>query len=133
MNYTTTLRLPLTLEQAVPLVKAALQAQGFGTLTEIDIRATLREKIGAEFEPYVILGACNPQLAFRALSAEPEIGALLPCNVVVRESDGGVIVDALDPAVMSKLTENPALGPVADEAARLIGEALNDLRQQASS
>lgn len=133
MNYTTTVALPLSIEAAIPIVKEALRAQGFGTLTEIDVKSTLYEKIGEDFEPYVILGACNPRLAFRALSAEREIGALLPCNVVVRQSEGGVTVDALDPAIMAKVTENPELGPIAEEAALLIGEALAGLKERVAS
>jgi uncharacterized protein (DUF302 family) len=127
VGYTTTITLPIGFEQAVPLVKAALQDQGFGVLTEIDVRATLRQKLGEDMEPYLILGACNPRLAHRALDADRQIGALLPCNVVVRQSGAGVVVDALDPAVLAELTGNPALQPVADEAAGLIGQALRSL------
>ena len=127
MRYTKTIDLPLAFDEAVIEVKDALKAQGFGTLTEIDVRATLREKLGEEMEPYLIIGACNPRLAHRALSAEPEIGALLPCNVVVRARDGRVVVDALDPAVMATVAESPLLEPVADEAAQLIGDALDAL------
>lgn len=128
MDYTTTIVLPLAFDEAVPVVKEALKDKGFGTLTEIDVRATLREKLGEEMEPYVILGACNPRLAHRALDADRRIGALLPCNVVVRQTEGGVIVDALDPSIMSTLAETPELQPVADEAGRLIGEALAALQ-----
>lgn len=127
MRYTKTIHLPLAYDEAVPEVKDALKAKGFGTLTEIDVRATLREKLGEEMDAYLIIGACNPQLAHRALTAEPEIGALLPCNVVVRARDGGVVVDALDPGVMATVAESPLLQPVADEAGRLIGDALDDL------
>jgi uncharacterized protein (DUF302 family) len=127
MGYANTITLGLDYDQAVTKVKEAFKAKGFGTLTEIDVRATLREKIGEEMEPYLIIGACNPQLAYRALDAERRIGALLPCNVVVRQGDGGVIVDALDPSLMSTLPDNPRLAPIADEAARLIGEALTEL------
>jgi uncharacterized protein (DUF302 family) len=127
MGYTTTITIPLAFDEAVPVVKQALQEQGFGTLTEIDVRATLHEKLGTEMEPYLIIGACNPRLAQRALDAERRIGALLPCNVVVRQVDGGTVVDALDPAIMASVTENPALQPVATEAAQLIGRALSAL------
>ncbi len=130
MNYTTSIKLPLSFEEAVPLVKEAFKAQGFGALTEIDVQATLAEKIDAEMEAYLIIGACNPRLAHRALDAEREIGALLPCNVVVRASGAGVIVDALDPSIMSTLTGNAALGPIAEEASRLIGAALNQLANE---
>ena len=87
-------------EEALPRVKEALKAEGFGILTEIDVQRTLREKLGAEMEPYIILGACNPQLAHRALEQEPEIGLLLPCNVVVRAQDAGSRVDIADPQAM---------------------------------
>jgi uncharacterized protein (DUF302 family) len=97
-------------------VRAALKDQGFGVLTEIDVQATLREKLGEQTGPYVILGACNPPLAHRALSAEPSIGLLLPCNVVVREHRHYTVVEALDPAAMVAFTDKPELGPVAAEA-----------------
>jgi uncharacterized protein (DUF302 family) len=84
MEYALTLALDLPYERAVPRVKEAFQEQGFGTLTEIDVRATLKDKLGHDMEPYVILGACNPGLAHRALEVEREVGLLLPCNVVVR-------------------------------------------------
>ena len=91
MDYGRTIELDLPYEQAVPKVKEAFQAQGFGTLTEIDLRATLQEKLGQDMEPYVILGTCNPQLAHRALAVDREIGLLLPCNVVAgrRRHDAG--------------------------------------------
>jgi len=127
MAYTRSITLPLPFEEAVPAVKAAFQGQGFGALTEIDVRATLHEKIGEELEPYLIIGACNPRLAHRALGADRQVGALLPCNVVVRQADGGVVVDALDPSVMIGLSDSPELRPVADEAARLVAAALDEL------
>lgn len=107
--------------------KAALAEQGFGTLTEIDVAATLKAKIDKDMAPYVIIGACNPGLASRALDLEPQIGVLLPCNVVVRETGDGVLVEALDPGVMATLVDRDELRPVADEARERIGNALTAL------
>jgi uncharacterized protein (DUF302 family) len=103
-------------EEAIPRVKEALTAEGFGVLTEIDVRRTLREKLGAEMEPYLILGACHPQLAQRALEQEPDIGLLLPCNVVVRAQGEGSRVDVADPQEMLGLVSNAHLQPIAQEA-----------------
>lgn len=109
-------------------VESALAEHGFGVLTEIDVAATLKNKIGKDVAPYVILGACNPQLADRALEAEPSIGLLLPCNVVLRDSgDGRTIVSAIDPSTMVTFTGNRDLEPVAAEARLLLGAALDSL------
>lgn len=128
MDYGNTIELDLPYEEAVPKVKEAFKQQGFGTLTEIDVRATLKQKIDHDFEPYVILGTCNPHLALRALDVEREIGLLLPCNVVVRERDGKTLVQALDPQVMVSVPQREELKPIADEAAVLMGKALDALR-----
>ena len=128
MDYSLTITLDLPYEAAVPKVKEAFKAQGFGTLTEIDVQATLADKIGKDVEPYVILGACNPELAARALDVDRRIGLLLPCNVVVRaDGDNRTIVDALDPQVIAEVPGDPALGPVADEAGTRIRAALAEL------
>ncbi len=111
-------------DEVVAATKAALAEQGFGVLTEIDMQSTLRAKIDKEIDRYLILGACNPNLAGAALDVEPMIGVLLPCNVVVREVDGNVHVDALDPGLMLSMTSLDELGPVAAEARRRIGNAL---------
>jgi uncharacterized protein (DUF302 family) len=103
-------------EIAVDKVKAALKAEGFGVLSEIDVQATLKEKLGVDSSRYVILGACNPPLAHKALSAEPEIGLFLPCNVVVYDTEDGVRVSAIDPEVMMSMIDNPVLVDVAAEA-----------------
>jgi len=108
--------LDLSYDEAITRVKEALKAEGFGVLTEIDVRKTMREKLGAEIEPYIILGACNPPLAHRALQAEPDIGLLLPCNVVVRADGAGSRVDVADPQAMLGIVGNTQLGAVADEA-----------------
>ncbi len=107
---------PLPMPAAETMVREAMVAEGFGILTEIDVAETLRVKLGVERGPYLILGACNPKLAAQALEAEAEVGLLLPCNVVLYESDEGTVVAALDPATMVELTGNPRLGPIANEA-----------------
>lgn len=127
MDYGRTIETPLSYEEAVPRVKEALKEQGFGTLTEIDVRATLKEKIGRDIEPYLILGACNPQLASRALDIEREIGLLLPCNVVITVRDGRTLVQALDPQVMVSVPQLDELKPIADEAAERIERALESV------
>ena len=111
-------------DEVLASTKAALAAQGFGVLTEIDMQATLRSKIDKQMDRYVILGACNPRLAGAALDVERQIGVLLPCNVVVHEVDGKVHVDALDPGLMVSMTGRDELAPIGAEARRLIGEAL---------
>ncbi len=127
MGYGRTVVIDEPVAEAVPKVKEALQAQGFGTLTEIDVQATLKEKLGAEVDPYVILGACNPRLAHRALELEPDVGLLLPCNVVVRPHEGRTLVSAMDPGLLAEMMDHPDLEPIAEEATRLIDAALESL------
>lgn len=101
-------------------VVEALAAEGFGILTEVDIRATLKKKLDVDFRPYIILGACNPGLAHEALQAEPQIGLLLPCNVVIQSQDDGVLVSVANPLMMGSVTENADLdAPMQDADARL--------------
>jgi len=128
MDYGMTIRTPLPFAEAVARVREALKAQGFGVLTEIDVQATLRDKLGQDMEDYLILGACNPPLAHRALDADRRIGLLLPCNVVVRTEVGQTIIEALDPRVMMEVAGQPSLKPVADEAASRIRAALDSLK-----
>ena len=129
MSYGSSISLDVPFSEAVTRVRAALAGQGFGVLTEIDVTATLKAKLGEQIEDYVILGACNPPLAHRALAADRSIGLLLPCNVVVRATPAGTVVEALDPQIMATLTGRPELKPVADEAARRLTAALADLRE----
>lgn len=128
MSYGTRVETTLPFDEALALTRDALQAQGFGILTEIDLAATLKAKIGRERAPQVILGACNPKLADRALDVEPQIGLLLPCNVVVRQEGDIVVVEALDPRIMVQVTNNDELGAIADEAGALLATALDALR-----
>lgn len=114
-------------EEAVERTKGALKAEGFGVLSEIDVKATLKQKLDVDFEKYVILGACNPQLAHRALTEEHELGLLLPCNVVVHEHDGRTVVSAADPEVMLGVVDNPALAAIASDAKERLTRALESL------
>ncbi len=113
--------------QTVERTKAALKEQGFGVLTEIDVRQTMKEKRGIDFRPYVILGACNPPLAERALEAEIDLGLLLPCNVIVYEEDGGSVVAAMDPEPVLGLVHNPDLAPIAHEVRQRLQAALTEV------
>ena len=107
----------ITFDQALAKTIAALKAEGFGVLSEIDIQRAMKDKLGVDMPPYRILGACNPPLAHRALQAEPDIGLLLPCNVIVREeAPGRVVVGFLDPQTMVGLVGKPGIQPIADDA-----------------
>jgi uncharacterized protein (DUF302 family) len=110
-HLTKTTRRPF--DAAIATVKGALADQGFGVLTEIDVRSTLANKLGVEFRPYKILGACNPSFAHRALQLEDKVGTMLPCNVVVQEKDGVVEVSAVDPIASMQAIDNPALADIA--------------------
>jgi len=112
-TYTLSATTPLPFPAAVERVRAELKAEGFGVLCEIDVQATMREKLGVEGEPYLILGACNPPLAHQALEAEPDLGVLLPCNVVVYRRGGETHISAIDAERMLSIVENGELGPIA--------------------
>jgi uncharacterized protein (DUF302 family) len=108
---------PLSYTDAISAATVALKEEGFGVLTEIDVRATLKAKIDADYRPYMILGACNPNLAYRALQTEPGLGLLLPCNVIVYDNeDGTSTINIVNPLMMLGVVDNPELQPVADEA-----------------
>jgi uncharacterized protein (DUF302 family) len=128
MGYGISIRVKVPFAEAADQVRDALKAQGFGVLTEIDMRATLRDRLGQEIEDYLILGACNPPLAHQALGVDPSIGLLLPCNVVLRTEAGQTVIEVLDPQAMVTITGQPALQPVAGEAARRLRAALDSLR-----
>ena len=113
--YTFDRKLPNTgIDEAIERTRKALADQGFGVLTEIDVKKTMKAKIGADIGDYVILGACNPKMAFEALKLEPRVGAMLPCNVIVRAADGGVEVSAIDPVASMAAIDNPTLKKVAE-------------------
>ena len=121
MGYVYSKKLDVTFEEAVARTRDALAAEGFGVITEIDIQKTLKARIGVDFRRYLILGACNPALAYEALKLEANVGAMLPCNVVVQEADGGgVEVSAINPVASMQAIDNPAL----KEKARLVGDKL---------
>jgi uncharacterized protein (DUF302 family) len=127
------IELPLAVAPAVTAVTAALKQEGFWVLTQIDVQATLHTKLGVEWPPYIILGACNPPLAYQALQIEPELGLLLPCNVIVYDKgDGTSRVSIVDPLQMLSVAENPALKPVAEEANRRLQRVVAHLAAQAT-
>ena len=123
--YAITTIVDLEFDEAVARVREKLAAEGFGILTEIDVQATLEQKLGVRGEPYLILGACNPPLAHRGLEIEPDLGVLLPCNVVVRADRTHVRVSAMEPTAAMQLAANPALAPLATEARERLGRALS--------
>jgi uncharacterized protein (DUF302 family) len=120
-------RLRVDYDQALQAARAALQEEGFGVLTEIDVKATLKAKLDKDFRRYVILGACNPPLAHRALDADASVGLLLPCNVIVYEEGDGSVVAAVNPLSLLGVLDNPALREVAQEAERRLRRAIDRL------
>jgi len=118
----------MSYDEAIRRTTEALTKEGFGVLTEIDVAATLKKKLGKEMPPYKILGACNPQFAHRALEAEPQIGALLPCNVVVRVDSGGkTIVEIMDPRAVLELVDRPEITAIAGEVRTRLERVLASL------
>jgi uncharacterized protein (DUF302 family) len=129
-SYGLTARLPdVAPDDARARVTEALKAQGFGILTEIDVRATLKKKLDVDFRPYVILGACNPQLAKRALDEDLGIGLLLPCNVVIWQEEGGSVVSIADPRAMFQVVGDARLQPIVDEAERRLHAVFAEIRK----
>jgi uncharacterized protein (DUF302 family) len=120
-------------DKVVSKTREVLKDNGFGVLTEIDVQASLKEKLGESIERYLILGACNPPLAHRAVSANKQVGLLLPCNVVVREdadNPATVHIEAMNPQLMVEVADDPALSPIADQAARQLEAAINTLAEE---
>jgi uncharacterized protein (DUF302 family) len=125
-HFTTTVNMPF--EAALQTTTEALKKRGFGVLTTIDVTDTLKKKIGADFRPYHILGACNPQMAHRALLAEDKIGTMLPCNVIVQQTvDGLVEVSAVDPVASMQAIDNPALGEIAASVRKMLMAVIEDV------
>jgi uncharacterized protein (DUF302 family) len=129
-NYGMSIVLGLSYEQAVDAVKEALKAEGFGVLTEIDMKTTLKKKLDADFRKYTILGACNPPLAYKALQEELQIGLLLPCNVIVYEEGNGSVVSAIDPVLAMGVVDNVNLAPVAEQVRSKLNRVLESLRNK---
>ena len=127
MSYGKTITVDSPYAETVTRVREALAEQGFGVLTEIDVTATMQAKLGKQVEDYVILGACNPPLAYQALDVERSLGLMLPCNVVVRASEAGTVVEILDPLTLVSLTDRPELQTVADEAGSRLDAVLATL------
>ena len=124
-----TVKLHTDFDTALQQVTDALKADGFGVLTEIDVKATLKKKLDVDFRPYKILGACNPPLAYRALTAAPEVGLLLPCNVTVAQVDEGIEIGIIDPLSMMGFITHPDLEPVADEARQRLDRVAKALQE----
>ena len=129
-DYGISIKLAMSYEQAVEAAVEALKAEGFGVLTEIDVKATLKKKLDADFRKYIILGACNPPFAHRALETELEIGLLLPCNVIVYEDGDGSVVSAIDPIVAMGVVNNPELKPTAEKVRAKLKSAIDSLKDK---
>ncbi|MEB3981570.1 DUF302 domain-containing protein [Mycobacterium sp. 663a-19] len=130
MSIALSARLATGFEDAVSRTREALLEEGFGVLTEVDMTATLKAKLGVDIEDYLILGACNPELAYRAINVDREIGLLLPCNVLLRadpDDDGTVIVEAMDPGLLIEVTGEPVLRGIAEEVTAKLGAAIASL------
>jgi uncharacterized protein (DUF302 family) len=128
MTYHFSKTVDMPFDAAVTATTAALKNHGFGVLTQIDVKDTLKKKIGADFRPYLILGACNPKLAYQALTLEDKIGTMLPCNVVVQQRDGGKVeISAVDPVASMAAIENPQLGAVANQVREMLKQVVAEI------
>jgi len=127
MTYYFSKKTALGFEEAIEKVTEALKSEGFGILTEIDVKETLKKKLDVDFRPYRILGACNPPFAFKALQAEDKVGIMLPCNVIVQEKENGVEIAAVDPVVSMQAIDNPKLGEIADEIRQRLHRVIDSL------
>ncbi len=125
-HFSTTTQMPF--EEAVEQTKILLKQHGFGVLTAIDVQTTLKEKLGVDFRPYRILGACNPQMAYKALQAEDKIGTMLPCNVIVQDRGNGIVeISAVDPVASMQAIDNPSLGEVAQKVRDQLKAVIGDI------
>jgi uncharacterized protein (DUF302 family) len=125
-HFSKTLKMPF--EAAVVATTEALKKHGFGVLTQIDVKDTLQKKISVDFRPYLILGACNPKLAYEALTLEDKVGTMLPCNVVVQQRDGNLVeVSAVDPVASMSAIDNPKLGKIAGQVRDLLKQVIADI------
>ncbi len=127
MSYYFSKKITLGFEEAIEKVTAALKIEGFGVLTEIDVKETLKKKLDVDFHPYKILGACNPPFAYKALQAEDKVGIMLPCNVIVQERENGVEIAAVDPVASMQAIDNPKLGEIAVEIRKRLHKVIDSL------
>ena len=128
MTYHFTKTVDMVFPVAIEATVAALGKHGFGVLTEIDVQATMKRKLGVDFRPYRILGACNPQMAYRALQTEDKIGTMLPCNVVVQEFPNGTVeICAVDPMASMQAIDNPSLADIAEEVRQMLKDIIDDI------
>ena len=131
MSYHFSKTLDMPFDEAISATTESLKRHGFGVLTEIDVKETLKKKLDVDFRPYRILGACNPKMAYRALQAEDKIGTMLPCNVIVQQrEDGRIEVSAVDPAASMQAIQNPALADIAGEVRDMLRNAVDGLGRQ---
>lgn len=128
-HFSTTVQMPL--DQAKAATIDALKEHGFGVLTEIDVQGTLKKKLGVDFPPYYILGACNPQMAYKALLVEDRIGTMLPCNVIFRQKDGGIEISAVDPVASMQAIDNPLLAGIARDVRDMLRKAVEQVGNSA--